>query len=105
MFSQSNHSIESTESGLGTVHNQDDGIIFSCCIVALQGEITNKDDPEIDFNAGKVTLVREWIACLETEHHLNVAQKNLIFRINFQQEEQFAEEKNTSADDLKKISK
>lgn len=74
-----------------SVHNQEDGTIFSVCIVALQGEV-NASDPSIDFNAGKVSLVREWVAALEAEHGMKVAGKNLIFRIRFKQDEQEQED-------------
>lgn len=82
----------STNSGsVLSVHNQVDGTIFSVCIVALQGEV-KASDPNIDFQAGKVSLVREWIGALETEHGLRVAEKNLIFRIRFGEEEKHEEE-------------
>lgn len=73
-------------SPLSSVHNQADGSIFSVCIVALQGDV-KLSDPSIDFQAGKVSLVREWVTALEEEHGMRVAEKNLIFRLRFEEEE------------------
>lgn len=87
MFSKNKPKLNKEEQSLASIHHQEDGYIFSTCIVALQGDLPkDRSSPEIDFNAGKVSLVREWISCLETEHKLNVAEKNVIFRIQFSEE-------------------
>lgn len=84
------------------MHNQVDGTIFSVCIVALQGEV-KVSDPSIDFQAGKVSLVREWVAALEEEHGMKVAEKNLIFRLRFEEEEQPKSEDERLAEETRQI--
>lgn len=84
------------------MHNQVDGTMFSVCIVALQGEV-KVSDPSIDFQAGKVSLVREWVAALEEEHGMKVAEKNLIFRLRFEEEEQPKSEDERLAEETRKI--
>lgn len=82
-FSASSKPTESNNQPIATVHNQEDGTLFSVCIVALQGDMKASTDPSIDFKAGKISLVREWVTALEAEHGMQVAEKNLIFRIRF----------------------
>lgn len=60
--------------------------------MALQGEV-KVSDPAIDFQAGKVSLVREWVAALEEEHGMKVAEKNLIFRLRFEEDEEVDKKK------------
>lgn len=95
---------QSTQSTLSSKHNQDDGSIFSVCIVALQGDV-KISDPSIDFQAGKVSLVREWVAALEEEHGMRVAEKNLIFRLRFEEEEEEKEEDQRLTEETRKIAK
>lgn len=76
--------------------------MFSVCIVALQGEV-KLSDPKIDYQAGKVSLVREWIAALEEEHGMKVADKNLIFRLRFEEEEPVTKEDERLTEATRKI--
>lgn len=89
---------------ISSVHNQPDGTIFSVCIVALQGEL-KLSDPTIDFQAGKVSLVREWVAALEEEHGMKVAEKNLIFRLRFEEEEPEKKDEERLTEERRKITK
>lgn len=62
-------------------------------------------DPTIDFQAGKVSLVREWVAALEEEHGMKVAEKNLIFRLRFEEEEPEKKDEERLTEERRKITK
>ena len=101
-FGDATRTPSNAQQQVSSVHNQTDGTIFSVCIVALQGD-HKLADPKIDFQAGKVSLVREWVAALEEEHGMKVAEKNLIFRMMFEEEPKEKQEDPRLTEETRKL--